>query len=1004
MMRILSTIGAGAAALVLLRPALGEVRFNRDIRPILSDRCYVCHGPDPGNRKTGLRFDQEQNTKSVALRSGAFAIVPGKPDESELYRRITSADNAKRMPPAYAGHSRLPDRDVETIRLWIAEGARYEPHWSFAPPERVAGTSIDSIVRARLEREGLRMAPEAGRATLIRRVTLDLTGLPPKPKDVLAFLGDNSADAYERVVDRLLRSPQYAERMAIRWLEGARYSDTNGYQSDGPREMWRWRDWVIDAFERNMPFDQFTIEQIAGDLLPDSTRDQHIATAFHRNHRTSAEGGIVEEEFRSEYVADRAETTGTVWLGLTIGCARCHDHKYDPILQRDYYSLYAFFNNMTEKGLVYNFGNEEPFLKAPTPSMESKLASLDADVYAKQAAWDALANRAERERTAWMKHAANGSRIDWTPSEGISVERGESTHFDGKSQVELDAKLGKFEYLEPFSASAWIRPESANGAILSRGEDYLEGQGYYLLLAGGKLRFTATLRYTDISLRVETEEPLALNEWQHVAVTYNGRRKASGTHLYINGRERKMKVLFDELTYPFLSASTPFRIGGGAGFRFTGDIRDVRAYKAELSREEVSTLPVQTSVDELAAKPQRTPAEESKLRLCFFEQFAPNDIKQARKALSSALEERQKFYDSIPTVMVMREGPVRQAHILKRGAYDAPGDPVSAATPRFLPAFKPEWPPNRLGLAQWLVDRSNPLTARVTVNRYWQMFFGIGLVKTTEDFGSQGDWPVEQELLDWLAVEFMDSGWDVKHILKTIVMSATYKQSSKVTPELLARDPENRLLERGPRVRLPAEMVRDQALAASGLLVDRVGGPSVKPYQPPKLWQETGAGGYESDHGDGLYRRSLYTYWKRTVPPPYMVNFDSPTRETCMVRESRTNTPLQALNLMNDTIFVEASRKLAERMMKDGGDSADTRIAFAYRVVLARNPTSRELEIVRRALERFEMRFSSGPRAADELLAIGESKTSPGAAANELAAYATVANMILNLDEAVTKQ
>ena len=966
----------------------------------MSDRCYVCHGPDPGNRKTALRFDQEQSAKSP-LKSGLYAVVAGKPEESELYRRIASLDQAKRMPPAYAGHAKLGDGEIAIIRQWITEGARYEPHWSSVAPTRAAGETIDSLVRARKD---IRPAPAADRATLIRRVTLDLTGLPPRPEDVAAFLEDQSPSSYERVVDRLLGSSQYAERMAIRWLEGARYSDTNGYQSDGPREMWRWRDWVIGAFARNMRFDQFTIEQIAGDLLPNATRDQKIATAFHRNHRTSAEGGIVEEEFRSEYVSDRAETTATVWLGLTVGCARCHDHKYDPIPQRDYYSLYAFFNNMNEKGLVYNFGNEEPYLKAPTPEMEAKLAGLERAVADRQGEWDALAKRVERDFKDWLKRAAKGSRIDWAPSEEISLDRGDAEHFDGKAQVELDAKYGRFEYLEPFSAAAWIRPEVLNGAVLSRGEDYLEGHGYYLLLVNGKLRFTATLRYTDISLRIETEEPLALNEWQHVAVTYNGRRKANGFHLYVNGQERKMKVLFDEFTYPFAS-TVPFRIGGGAGFRFTGDIRGVRVYKAELTPDQVSTLPVETTVDGLARQSHRSASEDAKLRLCYLDQFAPLEIRSAQAALRAARVERQKFYDSIPTVMVMQEGPLRQAHVLKRGAYDAPGDPVSAATPRFLPGFKSEWPVNRLGLARWLVDRGNPLTARVTVNRYWQMLFGMGLVKTTEDFGSQGDWPVQQELLDWLAVEFMDSGWDVKHILKTIVMSETYRQSSKVSPEMLTKDPENRLLARGPRVRLPAEMIRDQALAVSGLLVDRAGGPSVKPYQPPKLWQElSGGGGYTADQGDGLYRRSLYTYWKRTVPPPYMVNFDSPTRETCTVRESRTNTPLQALNLMNDTIFVEAARKLAERMMREGGVDANSRIAYAFRVVLARNPSPRELDVVRRALNDFSARFAANSKAAGDFVTIGESKSSGELAINELAAYAMVASMILNLDEAVTKQ
>ena len=971
-------------AALLSAPLRGDVTFNRDVRPILSDRCYVCHGPDPGNRKTALRFDQEQSALTV--------ITPGKPEESTLYRRVTSTDNVKRMPPAYAGHAKLSDREIDTLRQWIAAGAKFESHWSFVPPTRVAGASIDSIVRARLAREGVQPSNPADRATVIRRVSLDLTGLPARAEDL-------AGGTYESIVDRLLASPAYAERMAIRWLENARYSDTNGYQSDGPREMWRWRDWVIDAFARNMPFDQFTIEQIAGDLLPNSTREQKIATAFHRNHRTSAEGGIVEEEFRSEYVSDRAETTATVWLGLTVGCARCHDHKYDPIPQRDYYSLYAFFNNMQEKGLVYNFGNEEPFIKAPTPQMETKLAALDRDVDDRRREWNALSNRVETEYRDWLKRAP---AIDWAPSEAVSLNRPETGHFDGKSQVELDAKYGKFDYLEPFSAAAWIRPEKPDGAILSRGEDYLEGHGYYLLLVNGKLRFTATLRYTDISLRIETEDPVALNEWQHVAVTYSGRRRASEFHLYVNGQERKMKVLFDEFTYPF-GSTVPFRIGGGAGFRFTGDIRGVRVFNKELTPDQVASLPVDTSIDELARKSTRSKGEEAKLRLCFLDRFASPEIKAPQAALRKTVEQRQKYYDSIPTVMVMKEGfPARQAHVLKRGAYDAPGDPVSPAVPRFLPAMKPEWPANRLGLARWLIDRGNPLTARVAVNRYWQMLFGMGLVKTTEDFGSQGEWPVQQELLDWLAVEFMDSGWDVKHLLKTIVMSETYRQSSKVAPESLARDPENRLLARGPRVRLPVEMLRDQALAVSGLLVSQLGGPSVKPYQPPKLWQELAGGvGYVSDKGDGLYRRSLYTYWKRTVPPPYMVNFDSPTRETCSVRESRTNTPLQALNLMNDTIFVEAARKLAERMTGAAKD-VDARLAFGYRAVLARDPSARELAVLRGVLKKFEARFAGDTKAANELLSIGESPA--GGSSPALAAYATVANMILNLDEAVTKQ
>lgn len=990
----MTTVILVAAALTLA----ADVSFNRDIRPILSDRCFACHGPDPGNRKTVVRFDREESVRQQPLASGGLAIVPGKPEQSELYRRLT-ASGARRMPPAYAGHAKLADRDIELIREWIATGAPYESHWSFVPPSRKTGQTIDSILRNHLSREGLNLAAEAPRATQLRRVTLDLTGLPPSPDEVDAFENDRSPNAYERVVDRLLASPRHAERMAIRWLEAARYSDTNGYQSDGPRDMYRWRDWVIDAYRNNMPFDQFTIEQIAGDLLPGSTRAQKVATGFHRNHRTSAEGGIVEEEFRSEYVSDRAETTATVWLGLTVGCARCHDHKYDPIPQRDYYRLYAFFNNMREKGLVYNFGNEEPMIKAPTPEMESKLAALEALLAARQKAWDGLQQRVKRDFESWMKRAAATAK-DWSVTRDLGVDEPQSRHFDGAAQTELETtdpiKSGRFEYLEPFSAAAWINPQVPDGAILSRGEDYLEGTGYYLLLVKGKLRFTVTLRYTDISLRIETEAPVPLNQWQHVAVTYDGKRKASSVHIYFNGREQAKNVLFDELTYPF-AGKVPFRIGGGAGFRFQGDIRGVRTFRRALTADEVASLTVDLSIAQLAAKQNRTPAESAKLKLCFLENHAAAEIRAAQQSLAAARAERDKYYDSIPTVMVMVEGPVRQAHILKRGAYDAPGDPVTAGVPAFLPPLPAGANNDRLTLARWLVDRRNPLTARVTVNRFWQMLFGVGLVKTTEDFGSQGEWPRYLDLLDWLAVEFMDSGWNVRHMLKTIVMSDAYRQSSKASQDLLARDPENRLLARGPRVRLSAEMIRDQALAVSGLLAEKIGGPSVKPYQPPRLWQElSGGGGYQQDKGDGLYRRSLYTYWKRTVPPPYMVNFDSPTRETCTVRESRTNTPLQALNLMNDTIFVEASRKLAERMLESSKP-----IEYGYRAVLGRSPTSKETQILDAALKRFETRYTADQAAARELVSIGDSKSNGDAV--RVAPYAALANLILNLDEAVTK-
>ena len=1021
------------------------VEFNRDIRPILSDKCYTCHGPDAANRKTKLRFDVESGAK-IELAKGRMAIVPGDPSNSEVYRRITSTDTATRMPPAYMGREKLSDREIDLFRRWIEQGARWEQHWAFIPPKRPAlpevreknwvRNAVDAFVLARLEQEGLPHSPEADRRTLIRRVSLDLTGLPPTPAEVQTFLNDTSTDAYEKVVDRLLASPRYAERMAFRWMEAARYGDTNGYQTDGVREMWRWRDWVIDAFNRNMPFDQFTVKQLAGDLLPNATLDDRIATAFHRNHRTTAEGGIVPEEFRVEYVADRSETTSTVWLGLTVGCARCHDHKYDPIKQKEYYQLFAYFNNVPEKGLVYNFGNEEPYIKAPTADQQHHLDGLDGNVKEAEARWQSLAPKVSNAQQKWERKVVRSKSPDWTVTEGLtfhsplagkgsSVEvggcakdeadcdlpvvdgpAGKARQFDGKRFLESDGAVANFDYLQPFSFGAWIKPESNKGAILSHYEDYFEGQGHGLYLIDGKIRLQVIFRWTDIGLRVETVNPVKLKEWQHVLVTYDGKRKAAGVHIYLNGEEQKLNVLFDELTWP-MDFKLPLRIGAGGGLRFQGAIDDVRVYRTALTPEQAAIIPLRQSIHQIAgiAPEARTKAQADKLRFAFLDSAAPKDIRRAREELAAARKERQQYWDSIPTVMVMVEGPPREAFVLKRGAYDNHGERVMPGVPAVLPPMRPGLPNNRLGLAEWLVDRANPLPARVTVNRFWQMYFGTGLVKTVQDFGSQGEWPTHLELLDWLATEFMDSGWNVKAMQKTIVMSATYRETSRVSPELVQRDPENRLFARGPRFRLGPEMIRDQALAVSGLLVEKVGGPSVKPYQPAGLWQELAGGdGYKRDKGDGLYRRSLYTYWKRTVAPPFMVNFDSPNRETCTVRETRTNTPLQALDLMNDVTFIEAARKLAERMMTEGGNDVGQRIQFAYELVLSRPPKPEELQIVADTLSGFETRYREDRDSAKEFVSYGDSPVRKKLDLRELAAYSSVASLILNLDETVTKQ
>jgi hypothetical protein len=938
--------------------AAPPIEFNRDIRPILSDRCFSCHGPDRASRKSPLRLDQEESARPALQR---------------VLERVTSTDPSRRMPPAYLGRERLPDSEIQTLREWIAQGGKYQPHWSLIAPRKAPlpavqesdwpRNPIDRFVLARLEAEGLPHAPEADRATLIRRLSFDLTGLPPTAAETAAFGNDPSSNAYEKVVDRLLASPRYAERMAIRWLEAARYADTNGYQTDGPRDMWRWRDWVIDAFHRNMRFDRFTIEQIAGDILPNATVSQKVATGFNRNHRTSAEGGIVDEEFRIDYVADRVETTATVWLGTTLGCARCHDHKYDPFTQKEYYQLFAFFNNTPDRGFVYNFGNEPPFIHAPLPDQETKLAEADRRI------------AAARARLAALEPAIARAYTDWTPPEAWNVH-------DGLVAPEQ----ARFDYRDPFTFAARIQPQSAKGAILSIGEDYFEGKGHFLYLIDGKLRLHITFRYSDLAMRVESAEALPLGVRQHVLVTYDGGMRAAGVHMYVDGGEVPLKVLFDYAIWP-IEAKQPLRIGSGGGLRWDGEIGDVRIYNRPLTAEEAAIV----AADD--------PAQRARTRLAFLDLSPPPGFTAAQDELIGAERDRATILSTVPTVMVMQELPQRRDTFqLKRGAYDAPGEKVEPRTPAALPAFHTDWPANRLGLARWLVDRNNPLTARVTVNRFWQMMWGTGLVKTVEDFGSQGEWPAHPELLDWLAVDFMDSGWDVKRILKTMVMSATYRQSSRLTPQALERDPENRLLARGARFRLSAEMLRDQALAVSGLLIEKVGGPSVKPYQPPGLWQELfGGKGYEADQGEGLYRRSLYTYWRRTVAPPAMMNFDSPSREVCVVREGRTNTPMQALNLMNDTIYLEASRKLGERLMADGLDAG-------VRLVLGRVPRPAELKTLETALSRFRDEYRAHPENAAKFLAQGNSALNASLDPADLAAHAAIASLLFNLDEAVTRQ
>ena len=1072
-------------------PLPTTIEFNRDIRPILSDKCFQCHGP--ATQLATLRFDQEEGAKR-ALKDGRFAIVPGDPSRSQMIARVTATNPAVRMPRSQNGAAPgepLSERHVALLTRWIEQGAAWQKHWSFIPPKQPAlpkdlknaswvRNPIDAFVLQRLEREGLTPSPEADRATLLRRVSLDLTGLPPTPAELDAFLADRSPNAYERVVDRLLRSPQYGERMAFPWLDAARYADSNGYQTDGERFMWRWRDWVIEAFNRNMPYNQFTIEQLAGDLLPNATLSQKIATGFNRNHRGNSEGGIVPEEYAAEYVVDRVDTTSTVFLGLTVGCARCHNHKFDPITQKEFYQFFAYFNNVPEHGKFRRVGNSPPYIAAPLPEQDAQLKRLDAELAAASAAYATLQPEVARAQREWEHSLDRSTAVGWVPARGLvayysfdndltpqvavlrnaqtvrpgasrvyvnpsastpSGEKpgalsapslvpgriGRAASFDGKNSIQFAGDVAGFDsygagrgalgandptvtYDDGYTMAAWIYPTAPSGAIVTRDEDIVEPNGHGLNLRDGTIEYDYVTKWVDEGIRLRTKKALALNQWHHVALTYTGSRWASGVKIYVDGEDQQLEILLDDVNSQGAVKREPLRIGGGGGpdNRFRGSLDEVRIYNRALSPAEAGILADLTSVNAIAALPEdtRTSAQSDKIRDYFLEHALPADLAQARTRLADAQTKRDSFYQSLPTVMVMEDMPTpRETHVLIRGMYDRPGEIVTPLLPAALVSSPAAYPPNRLGLAQWLVDSSNPLTARVTVNRFWQMYFGVGVVKTTEDFGSQGEVPSHPELLDWLATEFVRTGWDVKALQKTIAMSATYRQGSRVSPDMRAKDPDNRLLARGPSVRLSADIVRDQALSIAGLLVNRIGGPSVKPYQPEGLWNEIGGGGtYVQDHGDNLYRRSVYTFWRRTIPPPSMANFDASARESHMVRPVLTNTPLQALDLMNDVTFVEAARVFAERVMKEGGASHRERIAYAFRAATARRPNAKEAALLEDALlENLEL-FKSKPDAALKYVSHGERPRDSKLNVSELAAYTSVTSLILNLNEVVMKE
>jgi len=993
-------IGLGLA---LLTTSLFAIDFDRDIRPILSDNCFQCHGPDEAKREADLRLDTREGLFGDL---GDYKVVaPGDPEKSELFYLISHEDPEDRMPPKKADRQ-LTESEIALIKRWIAEGAEWEQHWSLVPPVRPELPSvsdpewvrnpIDAFILARLEAEGLKPSPPADSRILARRVHFDITGLPPSPEETERFLRTPISESART----LFQSEAYGEKMAIRWLDAARYADTSGYQNDGWREMWRWRDWVIDAYNANMPFDAFTIEQLAGDLLPNPSLDQMIATGFNRNHRGNAEGGIVPEEFQVEYVVDRVDTTFTIWQSLTMGCARCHSHKYDPISHRDYYKVFSLFNNLPENGRAWKEGNSEPLIKAPTKSQESQLAELTRKEELAKANWKAEYRRYDERFTDWVSQNPEVPD-DWTVTDGLAFQ------ISGEALKEVyEEDEGKFGYFDRFSFGARVRAEKgSSGTILSRMVPVPEGRGYNLhLTEKGTIQANFVQRWLDDSVRVETLNPIPAGEWVHVWVTYGGTRRAKDIRIFINGFEVEHQAHYDFLNQNF-SSDEPLRIGKGMT-DFPGAIDDVRFYDRVLTAEEVKVVYEPAALESILALSanERSVPQKAKLKHYFLHEGGPEILRTAYRNWIHAEREREAFHDTIPTVMVMQDTMPRQTHVLNRGVYDQPGEAVEPGVPTALPPLPDDYPANRLGLARWLVSRDNPLTARVAVNRLWRDLFGTGLVKTTEDFGVQGERPSHPELLDWLAVEFMESGWDLQHVLELMITSNAYQQSSRVDADLRDRDPENRLLARGPRFRLPAEMIRDQALAVSGLLHQKVGGPSVKPYQPEGLWADFASDkNYVQSTGSDLYRRSLYTYWKRTVPPPMMINFDSAGREACDEAIRRTNTPLQALNLMNDVTFVEASRVFAERLLKSGQKDEEI-LKQAYEELFSRSPLPEESEILLASKSEYKKRFASDLDAAEALVAFGESPVEGSVSPAELASWTLVCSTLMNLDETVSKE
>jgi hypothetical protein len=1029
--------------------AAANLEFNRDIRPILSDRCFKCHGPDKAARKSGLRLDLPDEAYAERKKSRKHAIVPGKPEESLLCEKIIATDPDDLMPPPDS-HLALSDGQKNTLRRWVAEGAKYQPPWAFIPlPDTLAlpavknrrwpRNEIDRFILARLEQEGVKPSPEAGKSRWLRRVSYDLTGLPPSPAEVEAFLADKSAAAYEKMADRLLASKRFGERMATPWLDAARYADSYGYQSDQLSPTWPFRDWVVEAFNDNLPYDKFLTDQLAGDLLPNPTRRERLGTAFNRLHRQTNEGGSIEEEWRTEYVSDRVHTFSSAFLALTFQCAHCHDHKFDPITQRDYYSLSAFFNSIDEWGLY----NDTP--RVPTPSL--LLPNPEQEKAMKETA-RVLREKNERVTLAvaeagpafqeWLQappslpeipgltasynfdqlgtnntfaNAANPKK----PSGVLRVNTlapgrsGHAVKFTGDDELAFPGVAGALQPWDQYSIVFWVRLPAGltNGALLHRLEGTDAGfHGTELSVEDGRLFFVIKRFWPGNALAVRSTETVPQDQWVQIGVSYDGSGRAAGMTLFLNGRKAQTGIVRDHL---FKSPQN-----GGGGFSFgalfrsmglkDGLLDDLRVYDRPLAPVEVAQL-----YDRHALRDALAVGEAEPLRDYYLAAF-DRPAAQARTERAEALKKYLETCDPVMETSVMEELPLpRPAYALARGRYDAPKteeNRVSRTTPAMLPPFPANAPRNRLGLAEWLTDPRHPLTARVAVNRFWQQLFGRGIVATTDNFGAQGAEPTHPALLDWLARDFINSGWNVKAALKKIVLSATYRQDSRQRQDLREKDPENLLLARGPSHRLPAEMIRDTALAAGGLLDEEMGGPPVSPYMPGDLWRESNSmsPAYHQSVGGSLYRRSLYTVWKRTAPMPDMTAFDAPSREVCEVQRTPTSTPQQSFVLLNDTQFVEAARALAEKSLREGGSTPREWVRYIFRRLTARDPDPREMKLLLDLLQEQAAIFAKEPDRAVKLIAVGARKPDPALNPVQLAAATELAQAVMNLDATIWKR